>query len=305
MRATCNPDPDSFVAKLIDWWIDQDTGYPIPERSGVLRWFIRVNEKLLWADTPEELRAQYPDIPPRSFSFIASRVYDNQILLAKNPEYLANLMALPLVERERLLGGNWKIRPTAGKLFNRTWFEIVDAVPAGGQECLFFDLAASEPKMIRPDPDYTAGTAMRLVNGVYYVLDCVAVQDSPTAVDRLMVSMASQCAARAHAQGAKFAVRWEQEGGAAGVRESLRLTQMLAPHDALGVPPQGDKVTRAKGLAAQAEAGNVKLLRGDWTETWLAHMHSQPEALHDDIMDSASGAFNFLANQLQAGLFWL
>ncbi|MDW9477072.1 hypothetical protein GOA69_33375 [Sinorhizobium meliloti] len=36
-RATCNPDADSWVAELISWWIDQDTGLPIPERAGVLR----------------------------------------------------------------------------------------------------------------------------------------------------------------------------------------------------------------------------------------------------------------------------
>ena len=43
VRATCNPDADSWVAKFIEWWIDQDTGYPIPERSGKLRWFIRTS----------------------------------------------------------------------------------------------------------------------------------------------------------------------------------------------------------------------------------------------------------------------
>ena len=37
----CNPDPDSWVADFISWWIDQDTGYPIHQRSGVLRYFLR------------------------------------------------------------------------------------------------------------------------------------------------------------------------------------------------------------------------------------------------------------------------
>src|SRR4051812_4845056 len=55
VRATCNPDADSWVAKLIGWWIDQETGLPIPERSGVLRWFARVGEELVWADRPEEI----------------------------------------------------------------------------------------------------------------------------------------------------------------------------------------------------------------------------------------------------------
>lgn len=34
---TCNPDPDSWVAKFIDWWIGED-GFPIKERDGVLRY---------------------------------------------------------------------------------------------------------------------------------------------------------------------------------------------------------------------------------------------------------------------------
>lgn len=46
MRATCNPDADSWVADFISWWIDQDTGYPIKERSGKKRWFVRINESI-------------------------------------------------------------------------------------------------------------------------------------------------------------------------------------------------------------------------------------------------------------------
>ena len=41
VRATCNPDADSWVRDYIDWWIDDSTGYPIKERSGVLRYMIR------------------------------------------------------------------------------------------------------------------------------------------------------------------------------------------------------------------------------------------------------------------------
>jgi hypothetical protein len=37
---------------------------------------------------------------------------------------------LPLLERERLLGGNWKIRPSSGLFFKREWCEVLDAVPA-------------------------------------------------------------------------------------------------------------------------------------------------------------------------------
>ena len=59
VRATCNPDADSWVAKFIEWWIDQETGYSIPERSGVIRWLLRRNNTLYWADSKEELISQF------------------------------------------------------------------------------------------------------------------------------------------------------------------------------------------------------------------------------------------------------
>jgi hypothetical protein len=42
------------------------------------------------------------------------------------PMHLAWLLSLPLLERERMLGGNWKIRPAAGLYFKREWCAITD-----------------------------------------------------------------------------------------------------------------------------------------------------------------------------------
>ena len=61
IRATCNPDADSWVRSLIDWWIDPDTGFPIKERSGVLRWFVRDGDSLHWADTRADLVEMFGD----------------------------------------------------------------------------------------------------------------------------------------------------------------------------------------------------------------------------------------------------
>ena len=131
VRATCNPDVDSWVAKFISWWINQDTGYPIPERSGILRYFYRVEGEVKWADSREDLAEKYSVSPElcKSVTFIASSVYDNKILLENDPSYLANLHGLSLVERERLLNGNWKIRPAAGLYFKPEQTRIVKSVP--------------------------------------------------------------------------------------------------------------------------------------------------------------------------------
>lgn len=109
MRATCNPDARSWVAKFIAWWIDQDSGYAIPERSGVKRWFVRPNDKLVWGDSREELLAKFPEQKdPKSVTFIPAKLSDNPTLMESDPRYEGNLMAMPKVERERLLDGNWK-----------------------------------------------------------------------------------------------------------------------------------------------------------------------------------------------------
>jgi len=132
IRATCNPVPEDdevggWLNQLIAWWIDQDTGYPIKARGGVIRWFVRLNDVLHWADTRQALIDKFSDLPPedvqpKSLTFIPGSLSENKALLATNPEYRANILALPMVERERLGGGNWKIKPSAGRVFNRAWF---------------------------------------------------------------------------------------------------------------------------------------------------------------------------------------
>lgn len=114
MRCTTNPDPDSFVRRLVDWWIDED-GFPIVERSGVLRWFVRQGESLFWADDEDELFEDFPESEPMSLTFISAKLEDNPALLKADPRYRSKLLSLPEVERERLLRGNWNIRPAAGK----------------------------------------------------------------------------------------------------------------------------------------------------------------------------------------------
>lgn len=125
VRATCNPDPDSWVAEFISWWIDQETGFPIPERQGVLRYFVRDGESYIWGNSKEEVaeKAAYylkPLIEAskglatyenfiKSVTFIGGSIYDNVELLKVNPEYLGNLASQSEEEKARLLDGNWKV----------------------------------------------------------------------------------------------------------------------------------------------------------------------------------------------------
>jgi hypothetical protein len=119
-----------------------------------VRYYIRVADKIEWADRPEDLMQHLPrleDLPPGfelprpiSITFIPATAFDNPALLRVNPEYFAWLSSLPLLKRERLLGGNWKIRPAAGLYFKRECCAVVDEVPADLDVVRYWDLAATE-----------------------------------------------------------------------------------------------------------------------------------------------------------------
>lgn len=295
IRGAYNPVPredktGGWLHEFVGWYLDKNGEYPDPAKAGVIRWFVNVKDSLHWFDSKSQAVAEFPHIPPKSFTYIPSSVYDNKILLEKDPSYLANLHGLDNIDMERLLKANHKIRPEAGKVFNKAWFEVVEAVPAAFDYlCRFWDLAASEKKQKGHDPDYTAGVLMGVNDGIYYVIDVIEERISPAATDSLMYNTATQ-------DGRHVPVRWEEEGGASGKRDSRHIAAKLAGWDGAGVRPQGDKLTRSKSLAAQARAGNVKVLNRQWAVRFLEHMHSIPEGAHDDIHDATAGAFNELVD---------
>ncbi len=287
VRCSCNPvpsgEPGGWVADLIAWWIDQETGFPIKERSGVLRWFIRQDNEFIWAETRQELKDQYPMSLPLSLTFIPASLSDNQILMRTDPGYLAKLMSLNYIDRMRLLDGNWKVTAEAGKVFNRDWFAVEHVLPEGGAMVRFWDFAATEKSLKSQDPDFAAAVLMRRVNRKFYVEDCVWGQWSPSQTLEQFEKVTREDLLRSQELGcSSYAVRWEQEPGSASKLLSSHLTGRLAGVDARGVlPGKSDKITRAMPFAAQCEHGNVTLRAGRWVAAWLAHMHSQPMAVHE------------------------
>jgi len=142
VRATTNPDADSWVAEFISWWIDPITGFPIKERSGVKRWFITRGDEQVFADTKEELEARddCDKDEPKSLTFIAATIHDNKVLMEKDGGYISWLKSLNSVERARLLDGNWKIRYD-GHPIDVTKFKKVEVIPPLEYKEIFADTA--------------------------------------------------------------------------------------------------------------------------------------------------------------------
>jgi len=287
IRCTTNPDADSWVSELIAWWVDQDTGSAIAERSGVIRWFARVNDELRWGDSCEELTNYFPECEPKSLTFIPARLEDNRILMAADPGYRANLMALPHVERERLLGGNWKVRPSAGLYFQRRWCKVIDILPTGTRYVRGWDLAGTA-KTESNDPDWTAGTKIgRMPDGRFVVAHHTRFRGTPMEVERSLVNMASS-------DGRMVRIAIPEDPAQAGKSQAQHLVRLLAGYEVRTKRASGDKTTRFGAFSAQAEAGNVDILRGDWNESWFTALEAFPESTHDDDVDSTSEAFNLL-----------
>ena len=282
VRATTNPDADSWVAQLIAWWVDE-TGAPIQERAGVLRYFIRVGDTITWGDSPAELIAEHGAQPEdvKSLTFIPARVDDNLALMRADPGYVANLRMLPIVERERLLNGNWKIRPAAGLYFPRDLAHYVHVPPDCTQIFRAWDLAATAA----PDADATASVKLgRTASGRYVVLDVTHFRRAAHDVRQAIL-------ATAQSDGRHIPIVLPQDPGQAGKDQAQSLVALLAGHIVKLRAPSRDKITRALPFASQWQAGGVDLVAGDWTAGFVDELDGFPDGAHDDRVDAASDAF--------------
>jgi predicted phage terminase large subunit-like protein len=171
-----------------------------------------------------------------------------------------------------------------GALAQRDWFGIVDAVPQAARRVRFWDFAATEKKLTSDDPDFTAGVKLAYFNGVFYVEHVIQERLDPAGVDRLVLQTAQ-------ADGRDVEIGLEQEPGASGKSMAAYMIRLLAGYNVRAIPASGDKVMRAMPWLAQAQAGNVKLLRGAWNADYLDEVTMFPVGAHDDMVDSTSGAF--------------
>jgi predicted phage terminase large subunit-like protein len=289
IRATCNPEPESWVKDLIRWWLDDEGRYADKEKSGIIRWFIRAGNDKIWGDSEQELKDQYgEDCAPLSITFIHSSIEDNKILLRKDPTYLAKLKQMPSVERQQLLYGDWLSKRMAGNIFRAEWFVPYDIEPKCKATVRFWDKAATVATDKNPDPDWTFGVKLGYLAHKFYVLDVIRLRGTPSAVEQAMLNAAQQ-------DGTKTAIRWEEEGGSSGKESTYHLAKLLVGYNTGGIRPIRNKVERSKPVSAAAEHGLIHIVEGEWNKAFLTELENFPqEGVHDDQVDALSGAFNYL-----------
>lgn len=176
--------------------------------------------------------------------------------------------------------------PREGNMFPEGRVTIVDALPAGLKMVRYWDNAGS----VGGSGARTAGVKMGCDQGRYYVADCASFREEEAERDRRQRVCAEL--------DGKTVTQWlEQEPGSAGKAQKAVFIRFMAPYPAFAEPASGDKVVRAEGWAAQWQAGNVCLLRGDWNKAYIAEHASFPNGRTKDQVDASSGAFHKVATQ--------
>ena len=178
-------------------------------------------------------------------------------------------------------------------MFKREWFEIVGAAPTHSDRCRYWDKAGTEGA-----GDYSAGVKLARDNdGVYYVEDVSRGQWSALSRERIMRQTAEL-------DGEDVSIGLEQEPGSGGVESAQNSVRNLAGFYVHAERVTGEKATRAMPFAAQCEARNVKLVKGDWNAAYLDELCSFPFGAHDDQVDASSGAFMRLALPQGDSMAW-
>lgn len=239
---------------------------------------------------PMEYEHDHPFKSKTSIHFSDPRTEDGELLWPER--FGVDELENDLKPQMRAVGGTYaeagqlqqRPSPRGGGDFKEEDFKIVDEVPPGrGITVRAWDLAATEKKTSA----YTAGVKMTRVGNIVYVEHVIRGQWGPAGVeDQLKVT--------ASLDGYSVMVSIPQDPGQAGKAQVRSLAGLLHGYDVRSSPESGDKRERARPLAAQAEHGNLRLVRGSWNHDFIQEAIKFPAGKFKDQIDAASRGYSEL-----------
>src|SRR5208283_1312846 len=125
-----------------------------------------------------------------------------------------------------------------------------------------------------------------------YVLDVARMRGTPHEVETFIANVAAQ-----DTRNIRIILQQEPGSGSALWISSMQ-RGMLQGYPVYADSVRGSKFERSQPFRAAAEAGNLKLLRGVWNDTFLEECEQfspdEREYEHDDQIDAACGAFSYV-----------
>lgn len=289
-----NPEYNSFLREWIqDFYLDSQSGIPLEDKSGVMRYFFRSGNKMTWYNSLEEAEAVHgkgDGSGISSFTFYPFTCLDNPPLLLAQPSYVSRLKSLPRVEMEKLLLGSWFARVEASQMWKREWTTLVD-YPNGRayKRIRSYDLAFSRPSEQNQRPDWTRGVLLsKDKSSMYTVEDMVSIRDRVLEVENLIFQTALR-------DGRDTIISIPQDPNAAAGAYAKELQRRLAE---MGftvklVRPVKSKITRFAPFASVTQAGFVNVVKADWNKDFFEELENfnGDGKRKDDQVDVCSDAF--------------
>jgi len=185
------------------------------------------------------------------------------------------------------VAGQLQQRPVAreGGMFHYSKIQYVDRVPDEAvRKVRGWDLAASTEK----DSAYTVGVKMSITaRGQIFVENVVRFRGTPHEVEQRLKLTAI-------GDGHGVSISIPQDPGQSGKAQKAALAALLNGYDVHFSTESGEKSDRAIPFAAQWEAGNVYIVRGEWNDAYTGEMCEFPKSDYMDQGDASSRAHAYL-----------
>jgi predicted phage terminase large subunit-like protein len=236
---------------------------------------------------PAEYEPLHPFRRVTALGFSDPRRVEGELLCPERfgPEEIARIKAdlTPLRAAGQL---QQRPAPREGAMFKMAWMRSIPALPARARRVRAWDLAAT----VGEENAYTAGIRMALTpEGLVVIEDRIMGRWTPHERDRVIRNTAEK-------DGPECQVWIEQEPGSGGIAQVDALILQLAGYPVRGERSTGDKVTRADPLAAQFEAGNVRIYEQmPGRAEYEANLLVFPNGRIKDDVDASSLAYTKLA----------
>lgn len=293
MRMTCNPaGKGHWLTNWLEWYL-LPSGLPDPDRCGVKRYFTMRDSEMVWGNTPEEVQQQVPNCSPLSLTFINANVYDNPVLMERQPEYVAWLEGQDRETKEALLYGNWYVTKMQENYFRRRWTPIITEAPFAGRRVRGFDMAGSLKDEVNKDPDYTATVLMsKSKDGRYVIEHAYRMRERFNTVEQYIFKLSES-----DPMDITYVI--PVDAGAAGKAYASGLQRDLAErgrHTRLHPTGNKSKLIRFRPMASVCEAGYVSVVSADWNDWFFDELEQfrGDGKQHEDALDAAVSAFWFL-----------